>query len=49
MQPALADRLGTRTLPNAGGMRSTEILPDPDRLPAVRKAVNAALVDLLSG
>jgi hypothetical protein len=36
------------TIPNAGGLRSTEILPDPDRIPAVRKAVNAALVDLVS-
>ncbi len=36
------------TIPNAGGLRSTEILPDPDRVPAVRKAVNAALVELMS-
>jgi hypothetical protein len=36
------------TIPNAGGLRSTEILPDPDRIPAVRKAVNAALVQLTS-
>jgi len=34
------------TIPNAGGLRSTEILPDPDRIPAVREAVNAALVHL---
>jgi hypothetical protein len=34
------------TIPNAGGLRSTEILPDPDRLPAIRKAVNAALSEL---
>ncbi|HEY5913256.1 MAG TPA: glycoside hydrolase domain-containing protein, partial [Verrucomicrobiae bacterium] len=31
------------TIPNAGGLRSTEILPDPARVPAIRKAVNAAL------
>jgi hypothetical protein len=36
-------------IPNAGGLRSTEILPDPARVPAVRKAVNAALVQLVSG
>jgi hypothetical protein len=35
------------TIPNAGGLRSSEILPDPDRVPRVRKAVNAALVELL--
>jgi len=35
------------TIPNAGGLRSTEILPDPERLPAARHAVNAALVQLL--
>ena len=35
------------TIPNAGGLRSTEILPDPERLPTVRRAVNAALVQLL--
>jgi hypothetical protein len=34
------------SIPNAGGLRSTEILPDPDRVPAVRRAVNAALVQL---
>ncbi len=34
-------------IPNAGGLRSTEILPEPDRIPAIRKAVNAALVELL--
>jgi hypothetical protein len=34
------------SIPNAGGLRSTEILPDPERIPAIRKAVNAALVDL---
>ncbi len=32
-------------IPNAGGLRSTEILPDPDRVPAIRKTVNKALVD----
>jgi hypothetical protein len=35
------------TIPNAGGLRSTEILPDPDRIPAIRKAVNAAIVKLM--
>jgi hypothetical protein len=34
------------TIPNAGGLRSTDILPQPDRIPAIRKAVNAALVEL---
>jgi hypothetical protein len=34
------------TIPNAGGTRSTEILPDPDPIPVLRKAVNAALVEL---
>ena len=42
---ALAEELVT--IPNAGGLRSTEILPDPERLPAARRAVNAALVQLL--
>ncbi len=32
------------TIPNAGGLRSTEILPHPDELPAIRKAINAALL-----
>jgi hypothetical protein len=36
------------TMPNSGGLRSSEILPNPDRVPAVRKAVNAALVQLIS-
>ena len=31
-----------------GGLRSTEILPDPERLPTARRAVNAALVQLLT-
>ena len=35
------------TIPNAGGLRSTEILPQPDRIPAVRKAVNSAIVNLM--
>lgn len=35
------------TIPNAGGLRSTAILPDPDKLPTIRKAVNAAIVGLL--
>jgi len=34
------------TIPNAGGLRSTEILPDPARIPAIRKAVNAAILQL---
>ena len=34
-------------IPNAGGLRSTDILSDPDRIPAIRKAVNAALVELM--
>jgi hypothetical protein len=34
-------------IPNAGGLRSTEILPDPDQIPALRQAVNAAMVELL--
>ncbi len=36
------------TIPNAGGLRSTEILPEPDRIPAIRRAVNAALAELVS-
>jgi hypothetical protein len=35
------------TIPNAGGLRSTEILPDPDQIPVVRKAVNAAIGELM--
>ena len=35
------------TIPNPGGLRSTEILPSPDRVPAVRQAVNAALAGLV--
>jgi len=34
------------SIPNAGGLRSSEILPDPDRVLAVRHEVNAALVEL---
>ena len=34
-------------IPNAGGPRSTEILAEPDRIPAIRKAVNAAIMELL--
>ena len=34
------------TIPNAGGLRSTEILPEPQRLTEARQAVNAALVEL---
>ncbi len=35
------------SIPNAGGLRSTEILPDPDRVRRVRSAVNAALEQIL--
>lgn len=45
---ALAMAQDLVVIPNAGGLRSTEILPDPARIPAVRKAVNAALVELIS-
>jgi hypothetical protein len=45
---ALAMARDLVTIPNAGGLRSTEILPNPDRIPAIRKAVNAALVHLIS-
>jgi hypothetical protein len=45
---ALAMAKDLVAIPNAGGMRSTEILPQPDRVPATRKAVNAALVELIS-
>ena len=43
---ALAMARDLVTIPNAGGLRSTEILPDPGRIPAIRKAVNAAIVQL---
>ena len=43
---ALAMARDLVTIPNAGGLRSAEILPDPDRIPAIRKAVNAAIVQL---
>jgi len=43
---ALAMARDLVTIPNAGGLRSSEILPDPDRIPAIRKAVNAAIVQL---
>lgn len=45
---ALAMARDLVAIPNAGGLRSTEILPNPDRIPAIRKAVNAALVHLIS-
>ena len=45
---ALAMARDVVTIPNAGGLRSTEILPHPDRIPAIRKAVNAALAQLIS-
>jgi hypothetical protein len=47
-QRALAMAADLVAIPNPGGLRSTEILPDPDRVPAVRKAVNAALAQLTS-
>jgi hypothetical protein len=45
---ALAMARDLVTIPNAGGLRSTEILPNPDQVPAIRKAVNAALIRLTS-
>jgi hypothetical protein len=45
-EKALAMARDLVTIPNAGGLRSTEILPDPDRIPVIRKAVNAAIVKL---
>jgi hypothetical protein len=44
---ALAMARDLVTIPNAGGLRSTEILPDPDKIPKIRKAVNAAIVSML--
>jgi hypothetical protein len=44
---ALALARSLVTIPNAGGLRSTEILPDPDQVPVVRKAVNAAIGELM--
>lgn len=46
---ALAMARDLVTIPNAGGLRSSEILPNPDKVPQIRKAVNAALVRLLEG
>ena len=34
------------SIPNAGGLRSTEILPDPDAVPAARRAVGEEIVRL---
>ena len=34
------------TTSNASGPRSSEILTDPDPIPAIRMAVNAALLNL---
>jgi hypothetical protein len=34
------------TIPNAGGLRPTEMPPNPDRIPAIRKAANATIVQL---
>jgi hypothetical protein len=45
-EAALAMARDLVTIPNAGGLRSTEILPDPDRIPVIRRAVNAAIVAL---
>jgi len=36
-------------IPNAGGLRSTEILPDPDRIPQIRRDIYRAIVDLHPG
>jgi len=44
---ALAMARDLVTIPNAGGLRSTEILPDPDKIPKIRKAVNAAIANML--
>ncbi len=44
---ALAQAKELVAIPNAGGLRSTEILPNPDQIPAIRKAVNAAIVRLM--
>jgi hypothetical protein len=44
---ALAMAKDLVVIPNAGGTRSTEILPEPDRIPAIRQAVNAAIVELI--
>ncbi len=45
-EKALALARSLVVIPNAGGNRSSEILPNPDRVPAVRRAVNDALVEL---
>ncbi|MCX7825020.1 MAG: DUF4091 domain-containing protein, partial [Verrucomicrobiae bacterium] len=45
-EKALAMARELVTIPNAGGLRSTEILADPDRIPAIRRAVNAAIVEM---
>ena len=42
---ALAKAREIVTIPNTGGLRSSELLPNPDVVPAVRKEVNAALVE----
>lgn len=44
---ALAAARDLVTILNAGSLRSTQILPDLERIPAIRKAVNAALVELV--
>jgi hypothetical protein len=43
---ALAMAKDLVVIPNAGGPRSMDILPDPDQIPRIRKAVNAAIVEL---
>jgi len=45
-EAVLAEVRGLVTIPNAGGLRSTEILPDPDRIRAIRQSVNAAITVL---
>ena len=43
---ALALARGLVSIPNAVGLRSTAILPDPDQIPRIRRAVNAAIMEL---
>jgi hypothetical protein len=45
-EKALAMAKDLVVIPNAGGPRSMDILPDPDQIPRIRKAVNAAIVEL---
>lgn len=46
-EQALAAARELVSMPNPGGYRSTDILPNPEWLPAVRHAINEALVELL--